>query len=262
MITAQEILDQIRNKQVDQAETNIKYCNSIYERRNKKEVKEVSVSSDSKTNSETTATPSLVSSLCSFASPLVSPKGDIASLVSLQDGTTSIAFAQEVVKANPTENSGPEVHYAKVTTRRPVKNTRRRKINLDFNVNGSNKMNKLTFATTHKFWEWNRDIKADYESNILSEQEWAWYQNVANDYKKVKEHNPHATIGKGCQRGNSKAMKQTACIYTGTEVAVYIGNWQHNFELEAIMSGPASVHHDSMAEFRSNRTGYTELEWE
>lgn len=269
MKTVEQILEDIRTKQdpitatagsLDQAETNIKYCNSIYERRNKKELKQVSAEcpqgiSGSETISGTTPSAPLVPSTLTSSSSL-SPNGDIAPLVSLQDGTTSASA--EVVKTN----SGPDVHYAKITTRKPTKNIRRRKINFDFNVNGSNKMNKVTFATTDKFWEWERDIKADYQSGALSEEDWAWYQRVAADYKTVKTAIPHATIGKGCQRGNSKAMKKTACIYTGLEAQVYIGDWSHTFELEPIHSGPASTHHDSVAEYRNNRTGYTDLTWE
>jgi len=271
MKTTEQILAEIKlaTASSEEAETNIKYCNIKEERLKKKELKKVSAEclsgiSGSETISGTTATPPLVPSFITSSLPL-SPNGDIArndSLVSLQDGTTSSANAQEVVKENAAEGSGPDIHYAKVTVRKPAKNTRRRKINFDFNVTDSNKMNKLTFATTDKFWEWERDIKRDYENGSLSEQDWAWYQRVAADYKKAKGSIANATIGKGCQRGNSKAMKKTACIYTGTEVNVYIGSWEHCFELEGIFSGPAATHHDAMAEYRNNRTGYQDLSWE
>jgi hypothetical protein len=245
------IPEELKHLLGDPPETNIKYCNSEYERRNKKELKEVSVGTP---NSQTypIPRPSAPLGITSISLPLS------ASPVPLQGGTTSVGT--EVVKAK--EGSGPDIHYAKITTRRPVKNTRRRKINFDFNVAGSNKINKLTFATTHEFWEWHRDIKADRADGTLTDEEYAWYERVAEDYKLAKQEFPQATIGKGCQRGISKAVKHTAIIYTGLEAQVYIGSWQHAFELEPITSGPAAVHHDTMAEYRANRTGYQDLTWE
>jgi hypothetical protein len=270
MITTQELLEQIRDKQVklasdwsDQAETNIKYCNIKDERLKKKKN---SLPLGTQSSSETTASPSLVSS--PFTSSSLSPNGDIAALVSLQDGTTSsLADAsQEVVKATPISavSSGPEVHYAKVSVKHPAKNTRRRKINLDFNVVDSNKMNKLTFATTDKFWEWHRDIKAAHANVLLTEEDWDWYEKIVVDYQKIKTAMPNITItiGKGCVRAQSKPVRRTACIYTGTEVAMYIGDWHHNFELESIMSGPGQKYFDSHGEYRSSRTGYVDLTWE
>lgn len=252
-MNSNEIMKSIR---AGQAETNIKYSNSKEERRNKKELKEISAATPDSQIREVPrpSAPAGTSAVISSSSSA----NAVATLVPLRGGTTSAGT--EVVKTR--EGSGPRIHYAKITTRRPTKNTGRRKINFDFNVVGSTAMNKLTFATTDKFWEWIRDIKRDYEDGSLTEQQWQWYQTVAEDYKRVKAQIVTATIGKGCQRGNSKAVVQTACIYTGTEAQVYIGDWQHTFELEPILNGRASQHHDSVAEYRSNRTGYQDLTWE
>ena len=259
-----EILESIR---ADQAESNIKYSNIKYERRNKKDVIQISAGTppDSQIVSVSTPSAPLDTSTTSTSSSPLSPIGDIAALVPLRGGTTSSAAiaAQEVVKAS----SGPDVHYAKVTTRRPTKTTNRRKINFDFNVRGSNKMNKLTFATTDKYWEWIRDIKEQYEAGQLAETDWIWYQQVGEIFKQAKQEYPRTTIGKGCRRGNKKGgqlktVKLTAAIYTGEAVSIYVGNWQNVFELEAIMSGPASVHHDYVSEYRNQRTDYVDLSWE
>ena len=123
-------------------------------------------------------------------------------------------------------------------------------------------MNKLTFATTDKFWEWHRDIKAAYADGLLSQEDWDWYEKIVVDYQKIKSEMPNITIGKGCVRGQSKPVRRTACIYTGTDVAVYIGDWSYNFELESIMSGASEKYFDSHGEYRSSRTGYVDLTWE
>lgn len=257
------ILESIRASQAAwrQAESNIKYSNSKYERRNKKDVIHISAGTpDSQMASVSTPSAPLDTSTTSTSSS-VSPVGDIAALVPLRGGTTSVGT--EVVKAS----SGPDVHYAKITTRRPTKTTNRRKINFDFNVRGSNKMNKLTFATTDKYWEWIRDIKEQYQAGQLTKEDWTWYQEVGEIFQQAKQEYSKATIGKGCLRGNKKGgqlktVKQTAAIYTGDAVSVYIGNWQNIFELEAIVSGPASIHHDYVSEYRNQRTDYVDLSWE
>ena len=258
-MNSNEIMQSIRARQ---AESNIKYSNNNYERRNKKDVIDISAGTpDSQIVPVPTPSASTGTSTSNFSSSLSA--NAVAALVPLRGGTTSVGT--EVVKAR--EGSGPDIHYAKVTTRRPTKTTNRRKINFDFNVRGSNKMNKLTFATTDKYWEWIRDIKEQYEQGDLTEQEWTWYQQVGEIFKQAKQEYPRATIGKGCLRGNKKGgqlktVKQTAAIYTGEAVSVYIGKWQHIFELEAIMSGPASVHHDFVSEYRNGRTDYVDLTWE
>lgn len=259
-MNSDDILEYIR---AHQAESNIKYSNSKYERRNKKD--SIHISAGELPDSQIVPVPApsapTGTSTSNFFSSLSADA--VASRVPLQGGTTSVVT--EVVKAE--ENSGPNIHYAKVTTRRPTKTTNRRKINFDFNVRGSNKMNKLTFATTDKYWEWIRDIKEQYDLGRLSTEEWQWYQRVGDQYKQVKQQFPRATIGKGCLRGNKrggqlKTVKRTAAIYTGEQVSVYIGHWQHLFELEAILSGPASVHHDFVSEYRNEAADYVDLTWE
>ena len=202
-------------------------------------------------------------------SSLLSPNGDIASLGSLQDGTTSsVADAtQEVVKDSNTRCEAepiptPAIHYAKITTRRAIKETGRRKINLDFTVANSNQLNKFTFSTTPKLWEWRRDIERDRADGLITEQAWNWYQEIIKDYELLKsQYENRITIGKGNLRGNSRSVKYTACIFTGDEVRLYLGNWVGTFELQPIMSGAAARHHDMMAEFRNNRTGYQDFSW-
>lgn len=266
MKETQEILDRIRaNQLVSQGESNIKYSNNNYERRKKKE--EVTISAGLAGSRQINSVPAPAASsgtslVTSFSS--VSPDGDIASLVPLRGGDTSLP---EVSKDPGQEGSGPDIHYAKLTTRRPIKNTRRRKINFDFNVKNSVKMNKLTFATTYKHSEWIADIKKQYQAGKLTDADWTWYQQVSEDYHKIKQQYPQATIGKGCLRGNRrggqlKAVKRTACIYTGLEAQVYIGTWSTTFDLEPIHSGPASVHHDSMGEYRNDSSDYVDLTWE
>lgn len=280
-MTTEEILREIRAKTQEnskfattspsgEADTNIKYSSIKEERRKKKERKKVSsgcpaVISLSETCSEPTSSlggSSLNASLSSTAEVIA--RRD--SLGTLRVSTTSceaVASHEVVERSQPVkESSGPDIHYAKVTTRRPIKNTKRRKINFDYNVEGSTKMNKLTFATTDKFWEWERGLKADYASGALSKEDWEWYQRVGKEFEIMKKANPSTTIGKGCKRGVTHSMKKTACIYTISEAKVYIGDWEYIFELETISSGPASVHHDSMAEYRNERSAYEDLSWE
>jgi len=260
-MNSQKILDQIRGLQ---AETNIKYYNIKDIRRN---TKKESLPRGGQIDSETTATPPLVSS--SFTSSSLSANADIASLVSLQDGTTSLALAQEVVKENAVlkESSVPDIRYAKISTRKTTKNLVRRKLNFDFIVRDSTAINKITFATTPHAWEWLRDLKRDYELGKLSESDWAWYSKVYEDFKRIKQTNSRATMGKGVWRAStqqkgSKPVKRTDCIFTGDQAAVYIGSWHNNFELEAITSGRAANYYDSHAEYRNTETDYDELSWE
>lgn len=250
-------------------ETNIKYYNIKDIRRNTKKASLPASPQDSQMTPETRATPPLVSS--AFASPSLSPSGDIAALVSLRDGTTSsVADAtQEVVKATEmlTGNASPDIRYAKITTRRQTKNLDRRKLNFDFVVKNSTALNKLTFSTTPDAWEWLRDIKRDYEIGKLTEADWQWYSAVYDRFKEVKTANPRATIGKGNRRASntdrgSKPVRRTACIYTGTHVEVCVGQWHNEFELEAITQGRATTYYDSHAEYRCVDSEYEDLTWE
>ncbi len=237
----------------DSAETNIKYYNSKDIRKNIKE-KSLPDASEIARGSVPSA-PTEPSSLTSSLS---------ASPVPLRGGTTSVGT--EVVETAK-EGSGPDIRYAKITTRRTTKNLDRRKINFDYVVDGSTKMNKVTFATTPKGWEWLRDIKRDYADGKLTEQDWAWYQAVYERFQEVKQQCPSATIGKGTRRAernqkSSKVIKRTACIYTTTHAEVCVGSWHNEFELESIMSGRASTYYDSHAEYRNDTSDYEDLSWE
>ena len=207
----------------------------------------------------------------SFTSSSVSPIGDIAPLVSLQDGTTSsVAVAtQEVVKTNEIlkASAGPDIRYAKITSRRTTKNLSRKKLNFDFVVENSTTMNKITFSTTPEGWEWFRDIRRDYESGKLTEQDWLWYNRVYDRFQEAKKQEPRVTIGKGMRRATktqrgSKPVKRTAVIYTTSHTKVYIGDWEYVFEMEAITSGRAENYYDSHAEFRKPNSDYEDLSWE
>ena len=241
-----EILESIRARQ---AETNIKYYNNKDIRRN---TKDKSLASASEIDSGPTP------SAPSGTSLLPSASSSANASVPLQGGTTSVGT--EVVKAK--EGSGPDIRYAKITTRKSTKNLRRKKINFDYVVNGSTAINKVTFATTNQGWEWLRDIKRDYAEGKLTDEDWAWYQQVYDRYNEIKQQQPSATIGKGNKRESSKPLRRTACIYRTTHAEVYMGSWATEFELESIVSGRATTWYDSHAEYRNDRSDYEDLTWE
>lgn len=241
MKTAEQILNEIKNR--SQAETYIN-INIKDIKRNKKEEKEVSaLSPEGQPGSGETCE----------SQGLAEPNLGHHFLP-----TATSSTAPQVADAVRT-GSELSIHYAKITTRRNRRTgSLRKKINFDFVKSGSNNINKLTFNTTPKSWEWRRDLKRDYELKKLTAQDWAWYQRIMAEFEIVKQQHNTATIGKGNLRGTkttgSQPVRRTACIYTTTEAIVYIQDWEYIFELEIIPQGPAERYYDSWAEYWNDTT--------
>ena len=176
--------------------------------------------------------------------------------------TATSSKAPQVADAVRT-GSELSIHYAKITTRRARPGSQRRKINFDFVKTGSQNINKLTFSTTPKLYEWRRDLERDYKLGKITDAEWAWYMNIVNEYEQARQANSLVTIGKGNMRNDSRPVRRTAIIYTITEAKVYIQDWEYIFELEMITGTKASQHFDSWAEYwnDSSDSEYKEPEW-
>lgn len=252
---SKDILEQIRSKQ---AETNIKYSNIHNIKEEIRNKKEESLPLDE--IKQTMGFPPDLLSLPAAEQP-----------VSLREPTTSTGV--EVVQSQKDSTGIPatkpklvmpevDMHYAKISVRRPTRQTHRRKINMDFVQRDSNQKNAITFSGTNKLYEWQRDISRDLDQGRITPAEHSWYQTVADKFKELKmEGHNYALIAKGNPRGTSNTIRYTAAIYTGTHVHVWIRNWYNEFELEAVTSGRASQMFESTAEYRNGRATYIDVDF-
>jgi hypothetical protein len=227
-----DILNQIRLKQ---AENNIKYFNTC---NSKEEIK--------KTN------------LCLMTSQ------EIESLPSAPLGITCGETAVEGSAKKPKLHMAtPDINYAKVSVQKPARdNSKRRKINLDINVKNNAELKKITFASTDKLWEWQRDIKRDYANGEITEPEYLWYMERVKDFEQIKQatgFNP--LIGKGNRRGEKNTIRYTTAIYAGSKAYVWLGEWHCEFDLEVPSTVRAQKYTDYIGEYRDTRRPYVEMEW-
>lgn len=158
----------------------------------------------------------------------------------------------------------PDVNYAKVSVQKPAKdNNKRRKINLDINVKNNGTLKKLTFASTDKLWEWQRDIKRDYQAQVITEEEYLWYQERVQDYEQIKkEFGRNPLIGKGNWRKEKNTVRYTTAIYAGEHVYVWLGDWYNKFELETPTTISAQKYTDFIGEYRDTRKPYVDMDWQ
>jgi hypothetical protein len=157
----------------------------------------------------------------------------------------------------------PDINYAKVSVQKPSKeNSRRRKINLDINVKNNGEIKKLTFASTDKLDEYLRDIKRDYEADNITQDEYDWYVDKAEFFKKLKADSGYRPIiGKGNRRGEKNTIRFTTAVFSGEHVYVWLGDWHNKFELETPNGPRAQKYTDFIGEYRDTRKPYVDMDW-
>jgi hypothetical protein len=249
-MNSNEILTAIRQRQEqqetrlteiipdDQAENNIKYLNIS-------NIKEVILNRN----------------LCANEHTKIDPLPSAPLGESLRSGENESSVPQP--KKPKLIMNTPDINYAKVSVQKPSKqNSKRRKINLDIIVKNSSDIKKLTFASTDKLDEYLRDIKRDYESGSITEQEYLWYVDKADFFKQLKADSGYRPIiGKGNRRGEKNTIRFTTAIFSGEHAHIWLGDWYHQFELEVPNTTRAQKYTDFISEYRDTRKPYVDMDW-
>lgn len=248
-MNSEDVLAMIRQRQqqqdakltevmpIDQAENNIKYLNTY-------NIKEV-ITNRNLCATEHTKIESLPSA----------PLGE-----SLRSGENESSVPARKPKLIM---NTPDINYAKVSVQKPSKeNSKRRKLNLDINVKNNGEIKKLTFAATDKLDEYLRDIRRDFESGSINQNEHDWYMDKAEFFKKLKADSGYRPIiGKGNRRGEKNTIRYTTAIFSGEHVHVWLGDWYNQFELETPNSIRAQKYTDFIGEYRDTRKPYVDMDW-
>jgi len=246
-MNSDDVLAMIRQRQadkdlqltaLDQAENNIKYLNTY-------NIKEVILNRNLCPNEDTK-----IGSLPS------APLGE-----SLRSGENESSVPQ--AKKPKLTMMTPDINYAKVSVQKPSKQTsKRRKINLDINVKNNGEIKKLTFASTDKLDEYLRDIKRDYEADNITQDEYEWYMDKAEFFKKLKADSGYRPIiGKGNKRGEKNTIRYTTAVFSGEHVYVWLSDWHNKFELETPNTTRAQKYTDFIGEYRDTRKPYVDMDW-